>query len=114
MAAPPPLDRTSASSIESDMEQGLTCLVTIHGIGFQQQPLPDGTPGYADSLHERLSKYLDESILGDDPGRKRTQRGQNGPVYVASEWPPDSRHIEEGLRRLGVWASRPDRIIDTS
>jgi len=76
------------------MEQGLTCLVTIHGIGFQQRPLPDGTPGYADALHERLSHYLDASLLGDDPHRERARRGENGPVYVASEWPPASHQIE--------------------
>jgi hypothetical protein len=93
---------------------GTICLVTIHGIGFQQPPLPDGTPGYADTLHEHLSQHLDASLLSDDPERTREQRGQAGPIYVASEWPPNSRQVEAGLSRLGTWASRPDRVVDTT
>jgi len=34
------------------------CLVTIHGIGFQQAPA-GATPGYADALHERSGGGLD-------------------------------------------------------
>ena len=90
----------------------LTCLVTIHGIGFQQAP-QDGSPGYADGLHQRLRTYLGNS-LGDDPGRKRSQPGEAGPVYVQSHWPPESDNIEAGLRRLGTWASQDHREIDTS
>src|SRR5215204_5952442 len=84
------------------MNQGLTCLVTIHVIGFQQRPLPDGTPGYADTLHERLSHYLDASLLGDDPHRKRDRRGQNGPVYVASDGRP---HHTRSRRASDGWAN---------
>ncbi len=32
---------------------------------------PGRPPEYADTLHERLSHYLDASLLGDDPHRKR-------------------------------------------
>jgi hypothetical protein len=59
------------------VEQSL-CLVTVHGIGFQQPPR-DGQPGYADALHEHL--HAPEALgdrLGDDPNRP-------GPVYVESE-----------------------------
>lgn len=72
----------------------LTCLLTIHGIGFQQPPA-EGVPGYADGLHERLRERLG-STLGDDPNRER------GPVYVGSTWPPESRAVEPGLARPGT------------
>jgi hypothetical protein len=55
------------------------CLVTVHGIGFQQPPV-DGRPGYADALHTRLHQPLGD-LLGDDPQRP----GDSGPVYVCSE-----------------------------
>jgi hypothetical protein len=96
---------------EDSMGNTLICLVTIHGIGFQQPPLsgvagyPD-TPGYADSLHEHLSKYLDQDWLCDDPRRQRDRPGQNGPIYVQSVWPPASHCREAGLRRLGSWDVR--------
>lgn len=95
------------------MTEGITCLVTIHGIGFQQAPNA-AMPGYADQLHQRLAQCLDASILSDDPNRARTQRGEAGPIYVQSSWPPDSNNLEAGLRRLGSWASGPVRAIDTS
>jgi hypothetical protein len=72
----------------------LTCMVTIHGIGFQQPPL-DGVPGYADDLHQRLRGGL-AGALGDDPNRDA------GPVYVQSTWPPESQASEGGLKRLGT------------
>lgn len=84
---------------------GLTCLVTIHGIGFQQPP--DAiNPGYADDLHTNLAGVL-LTALGDDPQRNRVQPGDSGPVYVESEWPSASAtpSIEEGLKRLGSWDS---------
>ncbi len=71
----------------------LTCLLTIHGIGFQQPPAGD-VPGYADDLHERLRGTAGRG-LGDDPNRDR------GPVYVQSTWPPESHAVEPGLERLG-------------
>ena len=70
---------------------GSTCLVTIHGIGFQQPPI-DGRPGYADALHEHLHEQLGDR-LGNDPERP----GEGGPVYVSSEV-DGSR--QEGLARL--------------
>jgi hypothetical protein len=75
------------------LAMALTCLLTIHGIGFQQPPA-GGVPGYADDLHERLRGALGNA-LGDDPNRER------GPVYVHSTWPPQSHAIEPGLERLG-------------
>jgi hypothetical protein len=45
----------------------ITCLVTLHGIGFQQPPVASvANSGYADPLHEHLSKCL-KSRLCDDP-----------------------------------------------
>jgi hypothetical protein len=67
------------------------CVVTVHGIGFQQPPV-DGHPGYADALHEHLHEELGER-LGDDPERV----GDSGPVYVCSEVHGSAR---DGLARL--------------
>lgn len=98
------------------MGSPLICLVTIHGIGFQQPPLtavanyPD-IPGYADNLHEHLSKYLDTNLLCDDPQRQRDKAGQNGPIYVQSVWPPNSHCREAGLKRLGSWDESHSTII---
>ncbi len=66
---------------------GSICVVTVHGIGFQQPP-KDGRPGYADALHEHLRKPLGDR-LGDDP-----ERPAGGPVYVSSE--------SGGSRALGL------------
>jgi hypothetical protein len=78
------------------------CLLTIHGIGFQQPPGsgPDGasTPGYADPLHHHLQAVL-TSGLGCDPDRPA---GTDGPVYVMSAKPGTS-DTEWGLGRLGTW-----------
>jgi hypothetical protein len=101
---------------EDGMGSPLLCLVTIHGIGFQQPPMigvagyPD-TPGYADNLHEHLSRYLGASWLCDDPQRARDRPGQNGPIYVQSVWPPDSYCREAGLKRLGRWDENHCMII---
>jgi hypothetical protein len=57
------------------------CLVTVHGIGFQQPP-QGGHPGYADGLHDLLAHQLGE-MLCQDPDQ--TGRGY-GPVYVQSSW----------------------------
>lgn len=90
------------------------CMVTLHGIGFEQPPDGD-TPGYADDLHQRLSKYLDEKMLGDDPHRPRQQRGANGPVYVES-WvsagDEGTKVAKSGLGRLGDWTGVDHRSID--
>jgi hypothetical protein len=83
------------------MGNGLTCLLTIHGIGFQQPPV-NGTPGYADGLHEHLRQGLGDLLI-DDPNRIRSRPGEAGPVYVSSSWPPGSDNEEAGLERLGTW-----------
>ena len=95
------------------MESGTLCMVTIHGIGFQQPPL-DGVAGYADDLHQNLSEHLDATLLGDDPNRRRSQRGEAGPIYVQSSWPPGSDNTEAGLARLGTWGDMKTRAIDTT
>ncbi|MGN6166765.1 MAG: hypothetical protein ACTHQQ_01150 [Solirubrobacteraceae bacterium] len=69
------------------------CVVTVHGIGFQQPP-SDGRPGYADALHGLLRDVLGDR-LGDDPERPAT----GGPVYVSSEFDGSPA---EGLGRLDV------------
>jgi len=81
----------------------LTCLVTIHGIGFQQSPT-NGVPGYADDLHTHLATVMGP-LLGDDPQRRRSQAGQAGPVYVESIYPAAGSlpSVEVGLQRLGSW-----------
>jgi hypothetical protein len=91
----------------------ILCIVTIHGIGFQQPPLP-GIPGYADSLHEGLSNYLDASLLSDDPQRPHSKHGDGGPIYVQSCWPPGSNNREAGLARLGLWRAQDLRSIDST
>jgi len=76
------------------------CVVTVHGIGFQQPP--DGAvPGYADVLHENLGAGLQAvgTSLGQDPQRRP---GAAGPVYVMSAKPGTHDH-EWGLKRLGTW-----------
>jgi hypothetical protein len=85
----------------------VVCLVTVHGVGFQQRPVGD-EPGYADGLHAGLRPLLDE--LGDDPERPDT----GGPVYVQSTWPPDSRNVEAGLERLGSWQPGGAWRVDAS
>lgn len=94
---------------------GCLCLVTIHGVGFEQQPTP-GVPmsGYADMLHARLSAALNGGdgppLLSDDPHTQRgagAPGGQAGPVYVASSWPMNTQDREAGLKRLGVWRGHP-------
>jgi hypothetical protein len=92
------------------------CLVTIHGIGFEQAPRPPDVPGYADPLHQNLSKYLNENetMLGDDPNRERGQRGENGPVYVQSWYPPGQQYAKSGLSRLGDWTGPTHQAIDAS
>jgi hypothetical protein len=94
------------------MADKVLCVLTIHGVGFQQAPR-DGVPGYADGLHLNLRQHLDVSTLSDDPGDPEHPT-REGPVYVQSQWPPESNDTEKGLQRLGSWISRQDGTIDTS
>lgn len=75
------------------------CLLTVHGIGFQQPPTDSGA-GYADVLHENLSDGLQALgiRLGNDPQRSP---GPFGPVYVMSAKPGTSDHEwgSKGLER---------------
>ena len=66
------------------------CVVTVHGIGFQQAP-GDRVPGYADALHDSLRTELGDK-LGEDP-----ERPAGGLVYVRSEV---DRSSSKGLERL--------------
>src|SRR5215216_6930740 len=88
----------------------VTCVVTVHGIGFQSPPRDqEGIPGYADSLHAYLSTALGSDVLGDDPNR--LDAGMRGPVYVHSNWPPGTGGVELGLARLGKWSTdRPAQV----
>jgi len=85
---------------------GLTCVVTVHGIGFQQPPDDaKNVDGYADELHANLRPFLAKA-LGEDP-----ERPHGGPVYVQSEFPPQTKDTEEGLKRIGTWDA--DRRVVT-
>jgi hypothetical protein len=87
------------------VDSGIICIVTLHGIGFQQPPL-DGVEGYADDLHTNLCSLLnqdDNVLLSDDPDRQTHQKGDSVPIYVQSTWPPTSLCRENGLKRLGSW-----------
>lgn len=94
------------------MASKITCLVTLHGIGFEQPP-QDGVDnsGYADLLHQHLKKCLIEK-LSDDPERVRSKPGDNGAIYVESRWRDDSGNVsrEEGLKRLGVWCGDKQHV----
>lgn len=95
------------------MGKPVLCILTVHGIGFEQPPI-DGQAGYADALHERLSTCLGTTLLGDDPQRERSVAGTNGPVYVQSWYPPGSEHATSGLARLGDWIGADKRTVDCS
>lgn len=79
----------------------ITCLVTLHGIGFQQPP-QQGIPGYADDLHANLCKHLDTTLLG------------NTPLYVTGTGIPGANSSDPGLSALGVWDESQTRAIDIS
>jgi hypothetical protein len=83
------------------MPDDLTCLITIHGIGFQHAP-QSGQPGYADGLHDRLQARLPDLLSGDPVSEFGRPAGM-GAVYVHSDWPPGSGRTDEGLKRLGRW-----------
>jgi hypothetical protein len=95
------------------MRSPITCLVTVHGIGFEQPP-QDGidNSGYADPLHQHLKKCL-TGKLSDDPRRTRRKPGDNGAIYVQSRWRPDGgiASRDEGLKRLGSWSDDGQHIV---
>jgi len=97
------------------MASKITCVVTLHGIGFEQPPSPKVVnSGYADLLHQHLKLRLN-NLLSDDPHRNRDKPGDNGAIYVESRWPDAQGRAsrEEGLKRLGSWFN--DRMhIDTT
>lgn len=81
-----------------ELNKPITCLVTLHGIGFQQPPVHwKANSGYADLLHTYLKAYLPDQ-LSDDPERARTEPGENGVIYVQSTW----RNHHEESRELGL------------
>ena len=97
------------------MASKITCLVTLHGIGFQRPPQPGlDNSGYADPFHQHLSKRLG-SMLSDDPLRERERPGDNGAIYVESRWPDAQGRAsrEEGMKRLGAW-SKDRKHINTT
>lgn len=95
------------------MSSGITCIVTIHGVGFQQPPL-EGVPGYADDLHTHLCSILNQDgnvLLSDDPCHQKYQSDQSVPIYVQSVWPPKTACRENGIKRLGRWADNPRATV---
>ncbi len=93
-----------------------TCIVTIHGIGFQQPP-EEGVDGYADDLHAHLCAELNQNgnvLLSDDPDRHLFQeKRESVPIYVRSVWPDESGAVrrEEGLMRLGTWTDHHRTVV---
>ncbi len=109
--------RTTAQKWRAQaMASNLTCLVTLHGIGFAQPPQKNiVNSGYADQLHLNLRECecLKERLT-DDPEARPEGSGVNGAIYVESLWQkdhdsPPSR--EEGLKRLGSWDKNHESII---
>lgn len=95
------------------MDSPVICLVTIHGIGFEQPP-SDGIEGYADDLHANLYRSLHGELLSDDPGRQAYQKGVSAPIYVQSAFPLGSHSTEAGMSRLGKWDLEHVGVIDAS
>ncbi len=98
--------------MESDNTK-ITCIVTIHGIGFQQAP-SEGVAGYADDLHKHLCCELNKDgveLLSDDPDHRPHQMIGSVPIYVESAWPPGSFCREDGLKRLGTWVDDDRRAV---
>ncbi|MHB8507684.1 MAG: hypothetical protein ACYDGR_03430 [Candidatus Dormibacteria bacterium] len=84
--------------------RGITCVVTIHGIGFQEPPRPEQPSGYADGLHANLRAQ--NAGVSDDPGRQSWQTAATVPIYVSSRYPASGGTRAEGLKRLGVWVDK--------
>jgi hypothetical protein len=100
------------------MSSKITCLVTLHGIGFEQPPISGVlNSGYADPLHQHLKKFLN-ALLSDDPNRRegRNQPGDNGAIYVESRYKDAQGKLtrEEGLKRLGIWCDDHQKIDFTN
>lgn len=93
------------------MSGPITCLVTIHGIGFQQPPR-DGAPGYADHLHANLATQL--ATLSDDPQRLSWQTAPSVPIYVRSRFAAADGTREQALARLGRWTDVSRSFIDVT
>lgn len=96
------------------MKSKITCLVTLHGIGFEQPP-QDGVDnsGYADAFHHHLHATTSlGTILSDDPKRDRQHPGDNGAIYVQSRWLNEQGNPSrnEGLKRLGSWSQDKQSI----
>ncbi|HCI79228.1 MAG TPA: hypothetical protein DHW02_06035 [Ktedonobacter sp.] len=94
------------------MSSKILCMVTIHGIGFEQPPA-EGVEGYADDLHANLYEALGE-LLSDDPTRQDYQHGVSVPIYVQSAYPPGTHCREVGMSRLGKWDLEHIGLIDAS
>ncbi len=95
------------------MSSGITCIVTIHGVGFQQPP-SEGVPGYADDLHTHLCSILNQDgnvLLSDDPCHQKYQSDQSVPIYVQSAWPPKTACRENGIKRLGTWIGNYRAVV---
>src|ERR1700730_1409439 len=94
------------------MSSPIICVVTIHGIGFEQPP-SEGVQGYADGLHVNLKEKLG-GLLSDDPDRQSYQSGASVPIYVQSAFPLGTNCREDGMKRLGKWESLHLGSVDSS
>lgn len=94
------------------MSSPIICMVTIHGIGFEQPP-SDGVQGYADDLHAHLYRSLGK-LLSDDPTRQPYQSGVSVPIYLQSAFPLGSHCREDGMKRVGTWDMDHLRTINHS
>src|SRR5437763_17075526 len=105
--------------VEGDMLEAkakVICLVTMHGVGFQQPPIrahgsDPGREGYADHLHRHLRAQASVGpLLSNDPKRGRDG---HGPIYVQSHAPTDPTSDASGPDRLGAWSASTGRTINT-
>lgn len=100
--------------MDAPAQPQVICLVTIHGIGFQQPPIMGqggnpGVDGYADDLHRHLCAGL-PTLFSDDPLQPDTG---SGPIYVQNQEPSDATIAARGPDRLGAWSRSAARTIDT-
>ena len=96
----------------------ITCLLTIHGIGFQQFPDDDaGVAGYADELHRALRDQASpappcSATTPSAPGVGRPPVTR-APSMCRAAGLPNRCEQEKGLERLGRLLDREARTLQS-